>query len=184
MKRIVLIGGAISGGILALTLAVSMVLYTRGLFRFDHAAVVGYSSMVLAFVIVFIGIRTYRQGPGGGAISFGKAFQVGILITLIASFMYVATWEVLYYNFVPDFLQKCDAYTVQKLRASGASEAELQAKQQEMAKLERLYANPLVNVGMTFLEVFPVGLLVTLISAAILRKRGEGDGLAPATAAA
>jgi hypothetical protein len=184
MKRIVLVGGLISGVLLALSLTLSMILYLRGLFRFDRAAVVGYSSMILAFIIVFIAIRTYRQGPGGGAITFGKAFQVGILITLIASFMYVATWEVLYYNFVPDFLQKCDAYTMQKLRASGASETELQAKQKELANLERLYANPLVNVSMTFLEVFPVGLLVTLISAAILRRRAGAGGMAGAAATA
>jgi len=184
MKRIVWIGGLIAGGILALTMSVMMVLHSKGLVGLDGSEVVGYSSMVLAFVMVFIGIRTYRQGPGGGSISFGKAFQIGILITLIASAMYVATWEIIYFNFLPNFLRDYSAHVLEKMRASGAGAAAIAAKQSEMAQLARLYANPLFNVGMTFLEVFPVGLVVTLVSAGILRRRAQGGGAAGEVATA
>ncbi len=34
-----------------------------------------------------------------------------------------------------------------------------------------MYNNPVMNVAVTFGEVFPIGLCVTLLSAAILRKK-------------
>ena len=146
-----------------------------------HSEVVGYTSMVLAFLLVFFGIRAYREELGG-SIGFGKAFQVGILIVLVVSAIYVVSWEIVYWGFWPDFLDQYNALALAKLRASGATEAAIQAAQAQMAKFAQLYKNPLFNVGMTFIEIFPVGLIVTLISAAILRrKRAPG---APAVAAA
>ena len=146
-----------------------------------HSEVVGYTSMVLAFLLVFFGIRAYREELGG-AIGFGKAFQVGILIVLVVSAIYVVSWEIVYWNFWPDFLDQYNAHALAKLRASGATEAAIQEAQAKMAEFARLYKNPLFNVGMTFIEIFPVGLIVTLVSAAILRrKRAPG---APAAAAA
>src|SRR5262245_54769197 len=170
MKKIVLIFGLLSGAILAGMMAVAIPLCMKGeIIDFEKSEVLGYTSMVLAFVMVFVGIRSYRENVGGGQITFGRAFKVGILIALIASAVYVVAWQVMYHGFFPDFMDKYSQHLIDKLRASGASDAQLLAKQQEMADFKRLYANPLVNVGMTFLEVFPIGLLVTLISAAILR---------------
>ena len=169
MKRIVLISGCIAGGIVALAMAVTMPFIHSGNLR--HSEILGYSTMVLAFVMVFVGIRTYRENVGGGAITFGKGFQVGILITLIACAFYVATWEILYWGFMPDFGDKYAAAFLQQMQAAGASAAAIAAKQRKLADFQRLYKNPLYNIGMTFLEIFPVGLLITLISAAILRRR-------------
>jgi hypothetical protein len=146
-----------------------------------HSEVVGYTSMVLAFLLVFFGIRAYREELGG-AIGFGKAFQVGILITLVVCAIYVVSWEIVYWGFWPDFLDQYNAHALAKLRASGATEAAIQAAQAQMARFAELYKNPLFNVGMTFLEIFPVGLIVTLVSAAILRRK-QAPG-APAIAAA
>ena len=172
MKKIVitfgLIAGAIMGGMMAITIPLCLSGHKVG---FDKAEIIGYTSMVLAFVMVFVGIRSYRENVNGGQITFGKAFKVGLLITLIASAMYIVAWQIIYYGFMPDFMDKYAAHVVDQLRASGASDAQLLAKQKEMADFKRLYANPLINIGFTFLEVFPVGLVVTLISAAILRKR-------------
>jgi hypothetical protein len=170
MKTTVWTFGLISGAILAVVIA-TMPLYLNGTMNFDHAEIVGYSVMVLAFVLVFFGIRSYRENVGGGAITFGKAFQVGILVTLIACTVYVAAWEIVYFNFLPDFADKYAALTLQKMRTRGATEAAIAKTAEEMAKFKVWYKNPLLNAGMTFMEVLPVGLLMTLASAAILRRK-------------
>jgi len=126
---------------------------------------------------VFVGIRSYRENLGGGSITFGRAFKVGILITLMASAFYVVTWQIIYYGFIPDFEKKYSEVVVKKLKDKGATPAQVAVKEREMADFSRLYKNPLVNIGFTFLEVFPVGLVVTLVSAGFLRrKRGDGTG--------
>lgn len=180
MKKIVLTFGLISGAILAAMIA--MMVPLSGVIDFDKSEIVGYSTMVLSFLLVFFGIRTYRENVGGGAITFARAFKVGILITLISCAVYVISWEIVYFNFLPDFADKYSAHMIDKMRAGGASEAALEAERTKMADFKKLYANPLINVGITFMEVFPVGLVVTLISAAILRKKPTPT--APATAAA
>jgi hypothetical protein len=182
MKRIVLTFGLIAGAIVAVMMSITLTLIDRG--KLGHSEVIGYTTMVLAFVMVFVGIRSYRETVGGGKITFGKAFQVGILITLICCVVYVVTWEIIYFNFMPDFATKYATHVVDTMRASGASSAALAAKQKEMATFQKLYANPLINVGMTFMEIFPVGLIITLLSAAVLRKKAVPDAPSGATAIA
>ena len=170
MKRTVLIFGLISGALMAAFMFATMPFIDK--IGLDKGYFVGYTSIVLAFMLVFFGIRSYRENVGGGAISFGRAFAVGILIAVISSICYVIAWEVLYRNFMPDFMDKYTAYVIEKARAAGESAPAIQAKQQEMQQFKQLYNNnPLVNFAMTFIEPFPVGLIITLISAAILRKK-------------
>ena len=132
--------------------------------------------MVVAFLMVFVGIKSYRDNVKGGTISFWKAFQVGILITVIASACYVATWEVVYYKFVPDFGDKYAAHTIDKARSSGATEQQIAAQTAEMEKFKQMYKNPLFNVAMTFIEPFPVGFVITLLCAGFLCRRRERVG--------
>ena len=105
----------------------------NGTIDFKYSEIVGYSTMVLAFLAVFFGIRTYREKNGGGAITFGKAFKVGILITLVTCAVYVIAWEIVYWGFFPDFGDKFAAYTLEKMRADGASAAAIAKAQQKMA---------------------------------------------------
>jgi hypothetical protein len=174
MKKIVLTFGLLSGGIIAAMTAIVLPLCMNGTIDFDNSEILGYSIMVLSFILVFFGIRSYRDNAGGGAITFGRAFKVGILITLISCVVYVVAWEIVYFNFIPDFVDRYAAASIQKLRDKGATDAAIATAVKDMARFKELYANPLFNVGMTFMEIFPVGLVVTLISAAILRKRGGG----------
>ena len=171
MKKIVWTFGLIAGGILAGMMFLTMPFIDQ---LADKAVVIGYASMVLAFLTVYFGIRAYRDNVMAGAIGFGRAFKVGILIALIGSLCYVAAWEVIYYTMAPDFMEKYSARAVEKARAAGASEAALAAKKEEMAKMTELYKNPAINVGATFVEVFWVGLVMVLISAAVLRKDPAG----------
>ena len=168
MKRIVLKYGFISAALSsAMMLATVPFLHKLG---FDKGAIVGYTAIVVSFLLVFFGVRSYREA-NGGRLSFGRGFLVGLLITLISCAGYVVTWEVIYYNWMPDFADKYSAYSIEHLKASGASQEAVDARAREMEDLKRMLDNPLMNAAMTFTEPFPVGLVVTLISAAALRKK-------------
>lgn len=172
MKKIVLKFGVLSG----LTVAVPMVIMLA-LGRLDDGGLVyGYSMMVLSFLFVFFGIRSFRETVGDGTVTFGKAFQVGLLITLISCAFYVVTWEIYYFGFDQSFAAEYAAATIEKLRESGATAAAIAAQQKKMDDFQRLYANPLYNAGMTFMEIFPVGVIMTLVSAAILRRKTPREG--------
>src|SRR5947208_17142992 len=147
----------------------------------DHSLRVGYTTMVIAFLLIYFGVRSYRDNVRGGSVRFGRAFAVGALIAVISSVCYVATWEVMYFKFMPDFLSKYQAHQLEKARAGGASDAALAKQKVEMDKLGQMYKNPLVNSAMTFVEPLPVGLVIALVSAGILsraRKR-EAGGMMP-----
>ena len=170
MKKIVITFGLISGALMAAFMFATLPFHDKiGFEKWGY--VVGYTSMVLAFILVFFGIRSYRENVGGGAISFGRAFAVGILIAVISSVCYVIAWEILYFNFMPDFVDKYAAHVIEQARASGASAAAIQQTTQEMQQFKQMYSNPFINAAFTFLEPFPVGLILTLISALILRKK-------------
>lgn len=183
MKRIVLRYGLASGAILLAIAGVMLPLCLNGIIGFDQGELVGFSTMILAFLMVFFGIRSYRDSVGGGAIGFGKAFQVGILITLITCAVYVVTWEIAYFNFFPDFLDQYSAHTLDKMRAAGESEAAIREEAAKMADLAKVYDNVFINSGITFLEIFPVGLIVTLVSAGILRRKPREEAPSAAVAA-
>jgi len=170
MKKTVLTYGLISGSILVVLMAITIPL-CMGKIDFVFSEIFGYTTMVLAFLLVFFGIRSYRENVGGGAITFGKAFKVGLLITLVTSAMYVGAWEIIYYGFIPDFADKYSVLVVEKMEKKGASAAAIEKTKTEMAQFRENYKNPLFNVGMTFMEVFPVGLIVALVSAGILRRK-------------
>jgi hypothetical protein len=173
MKKVVITFGLISGAISCLHVAGTSLFIDQ--IGFDRGLVVGYTMIVLSFMLVFFGVRSYRDNVAGGQITFGKAFQVGILITLISCFCYVLTWEVLYYTVVPDFMDKYAAHEIAKVKSSGATEAAIQAQMAEMQRFKELYQNPAINAAFTFLEPFPVGLIVTFISALVLKKKATAS---------
>jgi hypothetical protein len=170
MKKVVLQFGFISGGAMALFLVLTFVVLW-GPWLLDNGAIVGYAGMILAFSVIFVGVRSYRDKLGQGSITFGKGLQIGLLITVISSICYAVAWLIVYYNFIPDFYDLYSAHALEKMRHSGASEAAIQALTTEMAKFKTYYANPFINAAISFIEPFPVGVVVSLISAFILRKK-------------
>jgi hypothetical protein len=169
MKKTVLTFGLIGGAVMATLMFATLPFVDK--IGFDKGEIIGYTTMILAFMLVFFGIRSYRENVSGGPITFGRAFAVGILITLIACVCYVVAWEIIYFKFMPDFADKYASYMIEKVRASGASQQVVDAQLQQMKSLKAMYDNPFINAAITFTEPFPIGLIVTLISAAILRKK-------------
>ena len=142
----------------------------------DRMMAIGYASMVGAFLLVFAAVRAYRDAHGG-SVSFGRALTVGTLVVAVASACYTAAWEVAYYGFYRHtFMAQYQKHELGKLRASGATPAEVEAKTAEMRKFAVLYDNPAVNVAFTLLEPLPVGLVMALAAAGLLRRRrNEAD---------
>jgi len=173
MKKTILTFGLISGALSSLMMVAAVPFMDK--IGFDKGEYFGYTAIVLSFLLVFFGIRSYRDNVGNGQITFNKAFAVGISITLISCIFYVVTWEVLYFNFLHDFMDKYGAYMIEKLKASGASPAAVQTQLRQLKKYKELYENPLFNAAITFIEPFPIGLVITLISAAVLRRKPQSQ---------
>lgn len=169
MRKIVLTFGLIAGAILSAMMLLTLPFMDE--IGFDKGAVIGYTTMVLAFLMVFFGVRSYRDNVGGGSVTFGRAFTVGLMITAVASVCYVATWQLVYYRLAPDFTEKYAAYAVEKTKESGASDADVAAKAKEMSEFSEMYKNPLLNIAFTLLEPLPVGLLFTLLTAGVLSRK-------------
>ncbi len=174
MKKIVLTYGLISGAILSLMMAITVPFMHR--IGSSVALMIGYTSMLLGFLLIYFGVRAYRDRVGSGSIGFGRAVAVGALIALVSSACYVATWEVIFFNFTPNFLEEYQAGQLEKERAAGASEAALAARRTEMARFAEQYRNPLFNAAVTFAEPLPVGLVIALVAAGVLRRRRPAGG--------
>jgi hypothetical protein len=172
MKKNILVFGLISGLVVALWMAITIsACYDNP--NFEANMWMGYASMVAAFSLIFVAIKNYRDKYNSGTITFGKAFQIGMYISLIASTMYVITWLIMYYFFMPDFMEKFVAAAIRRAEQGGKSAAEIAATRQQMAGYTEMYKSPLLVVLFTYFEILPVGLLVSLIAAAILRRRGN-----------
>jgi len=168
MKKTVLTFGLISGALSSAMMLATLPFLDR--LGFDRGAILGYTLIVLSFLLVFFGIRSYRE-QAGGHLTFGRGFVVGLLITVISCLFYVATWELIYFKLAPGFAEKYSTYMVEHLRASGASAQVIDAKVEEMRAFKQMYDQPLMNALITFTEPFPIGLLVTVVSAVSLRKK-------------
>jgi prepilin signal peptidase PulO-like enzyme (type II secretory pathway) len=173
VKKTIITFGLISGVISSGLMVCFIPFYHR--IGNDRALILGYTSIVLSFLLVYFGIRSYRDNVADGHITFGKGFGIGICITLISCVFYVATWEVLERTVFQDFMDQYSATMIAKAQASGASAQVVQAKIEEMQQMKVMYANPFYNVLYTFIEPFPVGLAITLISAAVLRKKARPE---------
>jgi len=171
MRKIILVYGSIAGVIVGAMFFITAPLYDNGTINFDNGMWVGYTSMVIALSLILFGVKSYRDNFLDGVITFGTAFKIGILITVVASLIYAVSWEVAYRTVSKGFTQKMQEYYVQNLTKEISNQAELKAEIAKQDELWEMYKNPFIRFGMTLMEIFPVGLVISLISAALLRKK-------------
>jgi hypothetical protein len=174
MRKVTLTYGLLAGAIISVLMLLGFALWESGAINFDNSELIGYGSMVIALSMIFFGIKSYRDNYQNGAIKFVKGLQVGALITLIASLMYAVTWETYYQTNTEvqaSFMAKYTDHTLNKMKAKGASPDEIEQKAKQMADMAKMYENPLIRFGITLLEILPVGIVITLISAAVLRRK-------------
>lgn len=173
MRKVTLTFGLLAGAIISAFLVIGIALWVKSGKIIDNA-LVGYATMVIALSMVFFGIKSYRDNYQSGKLRFWKGFQVGLLISLIATLMYAITWET--YNLVSpassaafiDYYANCQ---INKLKEKGGSSAEIDREEKNMVEFKRMYSNPVIRFSLTMMEILPVGIIITLISAAILRKK-------------
>ena len=165
MKKIVLVFGIIIGLVFCANIGF-MVYWMYHNPDLKGSELVGYAVMVVVFSLIYIGVRNYRNKQLDGFISFGRAFKTGALIALLGSAIYVAAWLFSYYLFVPDFMDVYSDYVLKN-----CTPEDLPAKTKEMADFKELYKNPLFVILITFSEVLPIGLVVALVSALILKRK-------------
>lgn len=162
MTRSILTYGIIAGLVIIVTITISVEIGRGGVW-------LGYLVMLIAFSTIFVAIKQYREDALGGVISFRSAFLVGIGITIVASLVYVAVWELYLaltdYKFVDDYV----ALMTDAQRLRGASEVEVAAAGLKAQEFRAQYSNPVSRIPITFLEIFPVGLFVSLFAAAVLK---------------
>lgn len=170
MLNLILRYGLIAG----LIVGIPMVVLAVGLNGHPPLAwgmVIGYTSMLIAFSTVFIAIKRHRDTDLGGVIRFWPAFALGLGISVVASIIYVLAWEAVMALTHMDFANSYASTVIAEQKAKGASAEALAKLTAEMETFKVQYANPLFRLPMTFTEIFPIGVLVSLIAAALLRNR-------------
>lgn len=172
MKKIVFTFGIIAGLITIAMFFITNPVDAEG--NFQGGELLGYATMIIALSMIFVGIKMYRDKHNNGEIKFGKAFLVGLYISLVACVIYALGWE-LYLSLstagVEGFMKAYAEGGVAKLKESGASAEEVKAAVDKAMAAMEFYKNPIFRFFMTILEMLPVGLLISLISAAILKKK-------------
>jgi hypothetical protein len=178
MTRIILIFGIAAGLIVAVPMDL-MLAHAKH----DSAATslfTGYLMMVLALSMVFFGVKRLRDRELGGVIRFVPALLAGLGISVVAGVIYVIGWEITLAVTDFEFIDSYSTAAIEAARAKGASATEIAAVIAQMDEFRRQYANPFFRLPMTFIEIFPVGILISLISAALLRNSRFLPARAPA----
>lgn len=181
MKKNSLIFGTISGVIISTFMGVYMAVMSCGSSETEGGTgsmIIGFTAMAVAFSFIFVGVKNYRDKQNGGTITFGKGFLLGFLISLVASTLYVITWGVEFHFFMPDFMDKYSAMQVKQVQESGISGAALDEALKSIESANYNYKNnPFFFAMYTYMEILPVGILITIISALILRRKPPVTGL-------
>jgi len=169
MKKVVITFGLVAGAIVVVLMYLTMPIGKEKA-NYDLGQILGYVSMIVAFTMIFFGVKVLRDKHHAGKITFGKGFVAGLYITLIATVMYCVGWEIYYNTSASNFMADYTTYYVEKMKEEGASEKEITEMKAEMASMQEMYKNPAIRFGFTFLEIFPVGVVISLISAGVLRR--------------
>jgi hypothetical protein len=170
MKKSILIFGLVSGIILG-AFVLSIGILTHVFHGHIENEVVGYSAMIIAFSFIFVGTKNFRDKYNQGVVGFGKAFLIGLGISLIGSTIYVGAWLIEYYCFMPDFMDKYSASLIQKAQHSNLSPEALQKRLDSINSMSSMYKDPIMVTLLTYMEVLPVGIVISLITALILKRK-------------
>jgi hypothetical protein len=174
MRKIVIVYGLIAGAIINFCFLVGLYFWSKGTIDFDNAEYFGYGSMLVSLSMIFFGIKSFRDNQNEKKIGFWKGIQVGLFISIIASVLYASGWETflaVYPGVKTGFVDDYTEHYIGKLKEKGAPNEEIESVTAEMASMKEMYKNPLLRFGFTLIEILPLGIIVTLLSAAILRRK-------------
>ena len=167
MLRTILIFGVIAGLVVAVPMFGLIAMNEPG--TAGHSMVTGYLIMLVALSLIFVAVKRHRDRALGGVIRFLPALVMGLGISAVAGVTYVIGWEVTLAATDYAFIDQYTTGAIEAARAKGSSAAEIARVTQQMEAMKTSYANPLFRLAMTFVEIFPVGLVISLMTAALLR---------------
>jgi len=170
MKGTVLLYGLIAGFVVAAMLIITTTMCYHSE-NFQSSMALGFGTMIVAFSTITFAVINIRDRHNYGAITFGSAFAVGFYISLIASTIYVLVWLIDYYVFIPDFMDKYTAHVLKEVKMDGGTPQEMSSKIEEMNSYKELYKNPLYVVLLTYMEILPIGLAMSLLNALIFKRK-------------
>ena len=164
MFRIMLVYGAIAGVVIIAVMLAGMAMNGGA-----GSVIQGYLTMLVVLSLIFVGVKRYRDKDLGGVIKFLPAFGLGVGIAAVAGVFYVLSWEAS--RQMTDFawMESYKQGAITGYEAKGLTGDELAEKVATLEAMMASYTNPFFRLPMTFLEIFPVGLVVALVSAALLR---------------
>ena len=161
----IIVKNGLFGSIIVSALLVFVTMYMRANPEKEVSMMIGFAVMILAFFFVAMGIKQQRDA-NNGLITFGKAFMIGLWITLIISTIYVFVWLIILYNFFPNFAEHYTDMAIEK-----ASPEEVAKVTEEMNSFKEMYKNPIMVILFTYIEILPLGIVFSLVSALILKKK-------------
>lgn len=164
MNKIILKNG-LFGSIIVSALLVFVTMYMKANPEKEVNMLIGFAVMILAFFFVALGIKQQREA-NNELISFGKAFMTGFWITFIISTIYVLVWLIIFYNFFPNFAEHYTDMAIAK-----ASPDEVAKVTEDMNSFKEMYKNPILVILFTYMEILPLGIVFSLVSALILKKK-------------
>lgn len=170
MKNVVLKYGTISGLIGAALMFTTVLIQKKYGFA-SNSELLGYLGIALSFIPMFLGVRKFRETEGGGSITFWKALSIGVVIMVVSGIFYALSWLIIYYKVTPDFPEKYAAFAIEQMKTTGKDLKDTVLVKQQMAQYREMARNPFVLGALTFTEPLPLGLIMSLICAAILRKK-------------
>lgn len=170
MKKTIIRYGVTSGLLISVFMVISMYLYSKQGFGFSGSMYYGFGTMLVSLSLIYFAIRKYRELEPE-KYKYGTALLIGLGVSLVCALMYVISWEIIFNNFFPDFMQQYSEYCINQKVASGESAENIAKFKSEMATQSEMYKQPLYRIAFTFVEIFPMGLLVSLVSPLLVRKR-------------
>jgi hypothetical protein len=171
MNKNIIKYGLIAGSIITAFMVFTVYIFSTDRETFKSIEWIGFPGIFIAFSMIFLGIKNFRDQMANGELSFGKAFKIGFLIALIASTMYVITWMIIYHTVFPNFIEEYNEHMLNLAKAKNPTPEELTAKIAELDEFKTMYKKPIFTVLLTYAEVFPIGIIFAIVSAVILKKK-------------
>ena len=171
MKSSILKPGVIAGLIPVVFMVIFSTVWNNDKPNFELGEILGYLGITVGMVIIYFALRSHKNQTLQGQMSFKQGFLMGFYISLVSSCIYAIGWMIFYNGFATDFMDRYYEYAVQKLKNSNLDPKKLEQQVKNIEDMKEMYKNPLVQFGFTFFEIFPIALIVSAISAVILRKK-------------
>ncbi|MBE2228189.1 MAG: DUF4199 domain-containing protein [Ignavibacteria bacterium] len=173
MGKKILFYGLIAGGVLTVLFLLSHMLFMKNFSAemWETGEIIGYSSMLIALTAIFFGVKTYRDKVLGGKITFGRAFTLGIGISAVAAFIFGVYVYILYTAIAPDLSGKMIEIYREKIKTSGQTQEVISRQLEEFDKESALWNNPYLQSFVMLLTVFMIGVVISLVTAVILKKK-------------